>query len=90
MNILTELGLAQLPEKDKRELLESLSDSFLRKIIAKVYERLDETGRLEFEKIADENDAPKLTAFIKSQISDFEEIQNRELQELIAEIKSLK
>ena len=87
MNILSELGVNDLPEEEKKNLMASLSESFLRRMTVRIYENLDENGRLEFEKIAAENIPEKLDRFVKSRIPNIEAIQKKELEELVREIK---
>ncbi len=87
MNILNDLGIENLPEDEKKNLLASLSESFLRRITVRIYENLDETDQTEFEKIAAENNPAKLEEFLKSKIPNIEEIQKKELEELVREIK---
>ena len=87
MNILNDLKIENLPEEEKKNLLASLSESFLRRITVRIYENLDETGRTEFEKIAAENNPTKLEEFLKTKIPNIEEIQKKELEELVSEVK---
>lgn len=87
MNILSDLNLQNLPEDEIKNLLASLSESFLRRITVRIYENLDESGRTEFESVAAKNDPAALDLFLRTRIPDLESIQKKELEDLVKEIR---
>jgi len=83
--LLDELGLSNLPKDKQNELLIKMTEVLLKRIFLETMEKLDETGREEYAKLADSGVEPEqLEEFLKSKISGYDEL----IQKVIAEFKS--
>jgi len=83
-NIIKDLGLQDLPEEKQTELLNSMTESVLKRIAIMVLEHLSEPDQEEFAKIREANDPQKIDEFLKAKIPDYE----KKLQEIVEEFKT--
>lgn len=88
-NLMQELGLAELPEDKKISLLSAMTESVLKRITVEVLSRLSDEDQSKL--LSLENTAPDLQEiekFLKAKIPDYDQIQNKVLQEFKEEMKS--
>lgn len=80
-NIIKDLGLENLSEKEQEETLLSIGRIIFQSVIIKVIEELDEAGKDEFEKILAEkpNDEEAILNFLRSKLPNLDEIVNDEV-----------
>ena len=87
-NILARLGLDNLPEETKIEVLTKMTESVLKRLTVVVLGSLSEKDQKEFLEL--QKDGPNIDAaedFIKTHIPNFEEIQNKVVAEFIEEMQ---
>jgi hypothetical protein len=95
-NIIRELGLEELPEKEQEEMLLSMGRIIFQSILIRTMEELDEKSKDEFEKILSEkpNDEETILGFLQSKLPNLNEIVNDEVskfkQESIDFMKAIK
>ncbi|MEK7553288.1 MAG: DUF5663 domain-containing protein [Patescibacteria group bacterium] len=80
-NIIKDLGLENLSEKEQEESLLSIGRIIFQSVLIRVMEELDEAGKDEFEKILTEkpNDEEAILGFLQAKISNFNEIVSGEV-----------
>ena len=80
-NIIKELGLDKLPEKEQEEALETAGRIIFQAVLIKVMDELDEEQKSEFEKIIikEPNNEEKITEFLESNVPDLDEIVKEEV-----------
>lgn len=81
--ILDELGLADLPQAQREELLTKMTESLLTRIAVEVVEKLSDADKEVFATMQDDKDIEKITAFLKEKIPDYEAF----LEKISAEFK---
>ncbi len=86
-NIFKELGLERLTQEEKNQVLVQITDSLLKRLVIRVYDKLNETDQKEFERLADKNDVEGVNEFLAKKIPDFDEIRDEELEGLVEEMK---
>jgi len=86
-NIIKELGLEELPEKTQAEILAKIGESLLKRVIVNSLEQLSEQDRQEFEKIQKKAKPEEIDNFLKSKISDYEQMVFEIVKEYKDEIK---
>lgn len=80
-NIIKDLGLDKLSEKEQEETLLSVGRIIFQSVMIRVMEELDEAGKDEFEKILTEkpNDEEAILNFLRSKLPNLDEIVNEEV-----------
>lgn len=80
-NIIKNLGLDSLPEKEQEEALQSIGRIIFQSVLIRVMEELDDKGKDEFEKILSEkpNDESAILGFLQTKIPNLDEIVNNEV-----------
>ena len=86
-NLLQQLGLEALTAEEKDWVLIQITDSLLKRLILRVYDRLNENDQKEFDRLTGTNDTQKIEAFLAAKISDLNEIRDEELEGLVDEMK---
>ena len=86
-NIIKELGLGELPEKDQAEILTKMTESVLKRIAVNVLEKLSDADRQEFEKLQESASPEEIDAFLKSKVADYEQMAQKTVVEFKDEIK---
>ncbi|MCX6799546.1 MAG: DUF5663 domain-containing protein [Candidatus Falkowbacteria bacterium] len=83
-NIIKELGIDSLPEKEKREILERIGKVIFESIMIRVIEALDEDGQIIFEQILSEaehspNKGEMIIEFLRSKVPNIDEVIEEEV-----------
>ncbi len=80
-NIIKELGLDKLSEKEQEETLLNIGKIIFQSVLIRTMEELDEKGKDEFEKILSEkpNDEEAIMNFLQSKLPNLNEIVNDEV-----------
>ncbi len=86
-DLIKELGLGGLTQEERDQIIVQLTDSLLKRMILRVYDKLGEADQKEFDRITAEGDAAKINSFLEKKIPDLNEIRDGELDELIVEMK---
>ncbi len=76
-NIISVLGLEDLPEERKASLIEKFSELAEKRIVLRLMEELPEEGHREFEEIADKGDEEK-AEFLQKKFANLDEIIEEE------------
>lgn len=87
MNLIKELGLENFSEEEKNEILVQITDSLLKRLMARVYKNLDAADRKEFEKLTGAKNQSGVDGFLASKVPDLDRIRDEELANLIVEAK---
>lgn len=95
-NIIKELGLEELSEEDRADIVISMSESVLKRIAVNVLEKLSDADREEFEKLQENASPDQIDAFLQSKIENYEQIVEdtviefkNEMKESINKLKTL-
>ncbi len=80
-NIIKELGLDKLSEKEQEETLLSIGKIIFQSVLIRTMEELDDKDKDEFEKILSEkpNDEEMILGFLKKKLPNLNEIVNDEV-----------
>lgn len=80
-NIIKELGLDKLPEKEQEESLLTIGRIIFQAVLIRVMEELTEKEKDQFEKILTEkpNDEEAILKFLQTKVSNLNEIVNEEV-----------
>jgi hypothetical protein len=93
-SIIKELGLDTLPEDKQTELLTMMTESVLKRITIGIIEQLSEEDKIKFDQVRDTNDPDKINEFLRTTISNYDEMVEKIIKEFKEEmsdtIESLK
>ncbi|MDI6717572.1 MAG: DUF5663 domain-containing protein [Patescibacteria group bacterium] len=80
-NIIKELGMDTLSEKEQEELILSIGNIIRQNIILQILQELSEADKNEFDKLLGEkpDDQEAIFKFLKSKIPNLDEITNEEI-----------
>lgn len=87
MDLNKELGLENFTEEEKNEVLAQLTDSLLKRLMARVYGNLSPEDQKAFEKLADSKDQLAIEKFLSEKVPNLDQIRNDELRGLVEEMK---
>lgn len=88
MNDITrELGLENLNEEDKSKIIIQITDSLLKRLVVRVYDKLIPEDQKEFDKLIEIGNAAKVDEFLRTKIPDLDEVRDEEMEGLIREMK---
>lgn len=82
-------GLDKLPEEKREELLSSLGETFIKRVIGPAMMNLPEEKREEFQKLVAEKDFDKILQFLVLNVPNFKELAAAEAKRLQEEIKNI-
>lgn len=86
-DIAKELGLENLNEEDKSKILIQITDSLLKRLVIRVYDRLIPEDQKEFDKLVEIGNAAKVDEFLRAKLPDLDEVRNEEMEGLVREMK---
>ncbi len=86
-DIIKELGLEELPEGDRAEILEKMTELALKRIAVETLERLSEEDRDALEKLQETASPEEIDAFLKSKIENYEETLQKTINDFKKEMK---
>lgn len=86
-DILSELGISQLPEEKQEEVLTAMTEVILKRIALVVLGELGEENRKEFDAISAEGDADKMNDFLSQKISNYDQKVQDEIGKFKQEMK---
>lgn len=87
--ILDDLKIGSLPLDAQDKILEKLGGNIIKRITLATLENLPEKARGEFDAISENGDQEKMQEFLKSQITNFEELIQKTIKFTINEFKEL-
>jgi len=77
-NIFDLMGFTGIDDKKKEELVKTMVDTIRGRVLARIYDMLDETGRNDLERISEKAENDKLEEFFKSHNIKYEEMMAEE------------
>jgi len=87
--IIDELGLSDLPQDKKDQLLLRMTEAVLQRIFLETMEKLSEKDQAEYEKLIDENAAPEdLEKFLQGKIAGYDEMVKMVVEKFKQEMQS--
>ncbi len=86
-SIIKELGLETLPEDKQIELLNTITESILKRVTISVLEKLSEEEKVEFDQVRDTDDPEKISNFLREKISNYDEMVENVIKEFKEEMK---
>jgi hypothetical protein len=87
-NFLEDLGLAALPDDDKKKMLAHIYETLELRVGMKLAENMSDNQLDEFEKLADANDESGSLKWLETNVPDYKDVVMAELEKLKAEIKT--
>ncbi|MBI4708787.1 MAG: hypothetical protein HY764_01125 [Candidatus Portnoybacteria bacterium] len=92
-NIITELGLDNLPEERKLELLGKMSDLIQKRVLLRVIKSLSLDDKEQFDKLLGQENEQEIYRFLISKVPNIDEITDEEVirfkEEVIEHVKKL-
>lgn len=85
--ILEELGLTNLNNERKKELLEKMSRLIQNRVLLRILRSLSEEDKKEFDKILETNDMEKIHKFLIEKVPDLDKITDAEVEKFTKEVK---
>ncbi len=82
-DIIKEMGLGDLLEENREKVLNEITESAMKNLIACLLSRLSDSEMEEFEKIQKNASPEEIDAFLKSKINNYEQT----VEEIVAEFK---
>ncbi len=82
------LKLDHLSQTEKNQVVLKFFEAFSIRLSARVFKFLNETDRLEFEKLLEKGDQAKIEEFLRNKIPSLDAIQKEEAAGLLEEIKT--
>ncbi len=93
-SLIKEFELEDLPEEVQTRIIETMTESLLKRITLSILEELSEEDRNEFEKIKEQEDADKTESLLREKIPNYDEkvqkISSDFKEEMKGHIKDLK
>jgi hypothetical protein len=85
--ILDELGLSDLPQNKKEQLLIKMTEVLLKRIFLETLEKLNEKGQEEYESMIANGASPQqIEEFLKANIQNYEELVQKVIEEFKEEM----
>jgi len=78
-DLIAELGLEDLPQEKKNDLILRIGELIQQSIILRVLDELNEKDKEEFDKVLAEDNSEKTLAFLQSKLPNLEEIVKEEI-----------
>lgn len=89
-NILADLGIDKLPEKDQEEALLMIGRIIFQAVLLRVMDELGATEKTKFEKLlSSEKDQDKILNFLKENVPNLEQIAQEEIAKFKSESSGL-
>lgn len=87
MDLIQELNLKDFTEEEKNDLLVQFTDSLLKRLVVRVYDKLSSEDQQELDKLTAAGDQEKINQFLSAKVPDLDEIRDQEVSELKEEMK---
>ncbi len=86
-DIVTALGLNDLPEETRDELIAKMTEVVIKRLLLNIFEKLSEDSVEEFGKLQTSGDAEAMEAFLKEKIEDYDGLVQKTVSDFITEVK---
>jgi len=88
--LMEELGLSDLPQDKKDELMIKMTETVLKQIFTAVMKKLDEEGRDKYTQMIESQSSPeKIDKFLHEKIADYDQLLEKILADFKAEMKKV-
>ena len=87
-NILEDLGLLDLPEERKAELLDKMSDLIQKRVLLRIVKMLSDKDKNDLDKVLEKGDAVQIQDFLMSKVPNLDEITQEEVNDFKKEVKA--
>jgi len=88
--LVDELGLSDLPEEKKEQLMGKMTEVILKRIFLETMYRLSESDQAGYEKMIDDNASPEeLENFLKGKIPDYDDMVRKIVRDFDEKMRSL-
>jgi len=87
-NIIKNLGIDQLPEDKKEEVLMLMTEALLKRILITTLEKIPANKKEEFDEIFKSKDSEKINEFLSNNVPDYEKMLKNEIENFKEEMKS--
>ncbi len=78
-NLIAELGLADLPEDKKTEMILKIGNIIQQNILLRILSELSEKDKTEFDKVLAQGDDRKILAWLQAKLPNFDELVKDEV-----------
>lgn len=86
--LLDELGLSDLPQDKKEQLVIKMTEAVLKRIFLETMDKLDEPGKEEYEKMVTNGASPRqMEEFLNSKIQNYDALVQKVAEEFKNEMK---
>jgi len=86
-DIFHQLGLENIPEEDKNNLMNLMVDTVINRFTTQVIEKFDDQQREEFNQLVEEGNEEKIMSYLKKNIPDYEAMLLNEAENLKLELR---
>ncbi len=86
-SVIEELGLEELPEKEREGVLARMAESALKTITTNLLKELSDDDMKKFEEISEKKSPEEIDSFLRSKISNYDEIVENTIKEFKNNIK---
>lgn len=88
-NIITDLGIDQLPKEKQEEIIMVMGGIILKRITLRILESLPEAKRKEFDEVCASGDQEKVTKFFEQNIPGYQQMIEEEAEKFKKEMKEM-
>lgn len=85
-DIIKELELDKLPSEKKEEIIDSLAELIIKRVLVRVLENIPDSDRAAFDEVCDGGDAEKINGFLEEKVSDYQGLVADEIKKTKEEI----
>ena len=86
-NLIKDLGIDQLPEDKREEVLTLMTEALLKRIVVVALERIPGNKKEEFDEIFKSRDSEKINEFLSDNIPGYEKMVKNEIENFKKEMK---
>ena len=87
MDLVKELKLENFSEEEKNRILAKFGESLVKRLVLRVYDKLNTSEQEEFDSVVKKGDAMEINEFLSDKIPDFEDIRDEEVKGLVESIQ---
>ncbi|MBI1960917.1 MAG: hypothetical protein HYS43_01450 [Candidatus Liptonbacteria bacterium] len=89
-DIIKKLGLETATAEEKQKVLTQLTESLLKRLMARIYQHLTDEQKGELERLVAAGDEKRLNDFLLLHIPNLDHVREEELNNLVAELESFR
>lgn len=81
--LIKELGIEGLPEEAQDEIVAKLGEVILKSLTVSIFEKIPNEARVDFERIAADNDSERIQSFLNDHIPNLHELMEEEVRKAL-------